>query len=1057
MDNGVLIYKASAGSGKTFTLAVEYVATALGGEPGAWERILAVTFTNKATAEMKGRILERLFDVWQGCEEDDGFLAAVMKRLPRLSEHEVRERAGVALRAIVHDYDSFRVETIDAFFQSLLTNLARELGLSARFRVDIDDRRAIEETVDEVMGTLGRRPEMLAWTLDYVMERIEDNSKWDIRRELKDFARNLTREIYLLNEQRLRSALNDVEPLKRELRSLEAAEKKRVGESARRLYEKIAVTTDGFARWKGGNHLEKHLQNLIKGNLDPQPTATNMAEISDVSAVWMRKTDIKRHPEWLAEAAALQQLLQATETMREEVERTANSCFLTTYYLNPLRLLDELGKELDVLNEENNRIMLAKTPLLFRQMVEDSDAPFVFEKAGMQFQHVMIDEFQDTSTMQWANFKKLLLENLSSGGSCMLVGDVKQGIYRFRGGDWNILHGIRSEFQQSRLGSRMNIVRLDTNYRSDETVVAFNNHFFQRAAQELDRLGENRLAELYSDVSQQVAPGKSGSGYVRVCILPKPDRENRETSDESILTDMGAQITALHDGGLPYSDIALLLRKRADAEKVITCFSRSFPHIPLISEEAFLLSSSMGVNMLVSALRYMADATNTIALTYLRERYIKYAQADKLLDALMMHLPDLVQLPLYELIEKLITLLGLDHLPEESAYLFAFLDGVVGFLEENPSDLSLFLEYWEERMSQTAISQTSGVDGVRLVTIHKSKGLAFHTVMIPFCEWSIERDRADAMLWCEPSEAPYNKIPLVPVPGRYGQKLQNSVYGADYEWEHLQRRIENLNLLYVAFTRPKKNLYVWARGEQGLTRVSSMGDLLSTVLFNENDNERVFEAGTPVAGARRKPDAAMQASNPLRFTETDCPVAFQTFKAHVSFRQSNNAARFLASEDADTPHSRQQEYIDRGKVLHNLFSSIRTAADVDAAIEQARSAGVLADDKEYASLRRLIRERISLPQVAGWFDGSWELFNECSILSRGADGRLLVRRPDRVMVRPEETVVVDFKFGKPSREHAEQVASYMQLLRRMGRPAVKGYLWYVYNGQVVEVEEQHGE
>lgn len=1057
MDNGVTIYEASAGSGKTFTLAVEYVATALGGDPGAWERILAVTFTNKATAEMKGRILERLFDVWRGCGDDDGFLAAVMKRLPRLSEREVRERAGGVLCAIVHDYDSFRVETIDAFFQSLLANLARELGLSARFRVDIDDRRAIEETVDEVMRSLENRPEMLAWTLDYVMERIEGNSKWDIRRELKDFARNLTREVYLINEQRLRNALNDVEPLKRELRSLEAAEKKRVGEKARRLYEKISGTTEGFARWKGGNYLEKHLQNLIKGNLDPQPTATRMAETCDVLETWMRKTDVKRHPEWQAEAAALQQLLQATEAAREEVERTANSCFLTTYYLNPLRLLDELGRELDALNEENNRIMLAKTPLLFRHLVEESDAPFVFEKAGMQFQHVMIDEFQDTSTMQWGNFKKLLIENLSSGGSCMLVGDVKQGIYRFRGGDWNILHRIKSEFRQSRIGGDIDIVRLDTNYRSDEAVVTFNNRFFQRAAAELDRLGGSQLAELYSDVSQQVAPGKSDSGYVRVCILPKPEREQRETSDESILNDMGEQITALHDEGLPYNEIALLLRKRAEAEKVIAFFSQYFPLIPLVSEEAFLLSSSMGVNMIMSVLRYMADKTNTIALTYLRERYKKYAAAEDLPDALMLHLHELEQLPLYDLVEKLITLLGLDHLPEESAYLFAFLDGVVSFLEENPSDVALFLEYWEERMSQTAISQSSSVDGVRLVTIHKSKGLAFHTVMIPFCEWSIERDRADAMLWCEPSETPYNKIPLVPIPGRYGQRLQKSVYESDYEWEHLQRRIENLNLLYVAFTRPKKNLYVWARGERGLTRVSTVGDLLSTVLFDENDAERFFEVGTPTTRAGRKHSGSGLTDNPLRFAETDCPVAFETFEAHVSFKQSNNAARFLSSEDDDSPRSKQQEYLDRGKILHNLFSSIRTAADVDTAMEQFRESGVLTDEKEYASLRRLIGERMSQPQVAGWFDGSWELFNECSILSRDVDGRLLVRRPDRVMVRPDETVVVDFKFGKPAREHIEQVVCYMQLLRQMGRPAVKGYLWYVYSGQVVEVEEQHGE
>ena len=1052
MNGNLTVYKASAGSGKTFTLATRCIALLLAAPASSYRHILAVTFTNKATAEMKERILGQLFGLSRGLPSSADYLDTIRPTLPGLGDEEIRRRAADVLRRIVHDYDRFRVTTIDSFFQGVVTNMAHELGLSANFRVDINDTDVIDQAVDRLMAGLQPNTAVLRWVIGYIRERIDDNRRWDITREVKRLARNLLRERYLMLENRLRDALSDDEHLngfRRKLREQDEAAADHMESAARYLEEAMEERGLGFDAFSRGTALATYLRKLADGVPDA-PTATVEAYLS-APEKWLRKADQKR-PELVAACEELRGILETVENFRREYAQAHSNYVLTTANLGPLRLLGEIGRELTQINEEANRFMLAKVPILLNRLIGSDDAPFVFEKAGTTFLHVMIDEFQDTSTLQWRNFKTLLLENMSAGNSCLLVGDVKQSIYRFRGGDWGILAGIRKEFPRH----PVDVQELTTNYRSQRRVIDFNNRFFARAAAILDELspteGDDRIATLYADVAQRCAADGDG-GYVRVHFTDRcAGGDVGRPADDLRMDDLEAQVRSLHAAGLPYSAMAVLVRWNKEAAALIDRFATDCPDVPLVSDEAFLLAASEAVQLLVHAMRYLADPTDTIALAFVA-RHSSAVAADwaacegdhpaALADTEFISRREaLLALPLYELQEELIRLFGLDRRPGQAAYLMAYLDQVLVFLDDNPSDIRLFLEHWTDVLSGRSIPAAE-VEGLRVLTIHKSKGLQFHTVLLPFCDWAIERDRPDDLLWCEPAEAPYDELPLVPVPTR--AMARESIYAADYEHEHFQRRIENLNLLYVAFTRAEKNLLVWTKGYANPKGTSTVCDLIKKTLGEELDD--TFESGVPVStvGGRTCTDDG----NRLTTRPEPLGIGFHTYPSRVAFRQSNRSQEFLAQ--AGDPDRRQGEYIDQGILLHKIFSALDTAADIDRVLDSFEAEGLLGEQIRKDSLRHLICRRLSSPQTAPWFDGSWQLFREVAILSRDAGDRLLVRRPDRVMVRDNKTIVVDFKFGKPREEHDAQVREYLGLLSDMGRPSPRGFLWYVFTNTVVEV------
>lgn len=1059
------VYKASAGSGKTFTLAVQYIKLlVLADENGEYARILAVTFTNKATAEMKDRILSQLYGIGHSLPSSQVYFKALKDALTEsivgeiYSDDEIRRRCRFALHQILHDYNRFRVQTIDAFFQTILRGLAHELGLTANLQVEISDTEVLSKAVDRIVERLQDEPQVFEWLYSLVRDRIAGDQRWDVTREVKNFGRAIFNEDYLMRGDQLRERLNDTAFMRDFIRKLETIESDAVEEVKGfgiGLEQHVYNAGYSFSDFSNGQTLRTFVEHLKAGETTVEIGTRIRGWANDPRAL-LKKAD--RVGAMLELADEVSENLSMIINRLQVIQYAINSARLALAHLKSLCLLDAINREVTAINAETSRFNLAKTPILLSQMVGESDAPFVFEKIGAMLHHVMIDEFQDTSRLQWKNFRALLIESLAKGGRNLIVGDVKQSIYRWRGGDWRILGDIERTLTPPPV-----VHNLDTNRRSASTIIHFNNEFFQDAAKRLDEVSieESRLLpyafsfdHAYGDVVQQT-PG-ADPGFVSLSLLNSSDYAKREEWEPEILNDLKQQIRDLHQQGLPYSCMTILVRNNSDMQPVIASFAEDTDMPPIVSDEAFLLAASPAINLLIAALRVLDDATDTISAYYLRT-HIKDYPAEGL-D------PQLSRLPLYELLETLYRELHLDRIAHQDAYLFGFFDAVLDFLHNESADIHSFLAFWEERLSRQSIP-AGQVNGIRIITIHKAKGLEFHTVFMPFCTWALERDRATDLLWCSPSVPPYDSLNLLPITPN-AKTAPNSVFAREYAESHLLSRLDELNALYVAFTRPVKNFYAWAVGNAEYLNKSrrTVGDLIAAVLAGS------CVMGEPIVStgnASREASSAEQMKNRMTPEPTPLDIQMHSYPLSASFRQSNRSQQFIASLTADdaeeveaSEHYRQQQYIETGRLLHSVLQQIHKLEDMPRVLDNLEHEGVIsrnAADGTYVSVRRSdievwFSKGFRDPKIASWFSDDWTIFNECSIISANPETKEMeTHRPDRVMVSADgsQVVVVDFKFGRHHPDYEQQVRNYMQLLSQMYPSAhIEGYLWFVYSSRV---------
>ncbi len=1103
----LLVYKASAGSGKTFTLAVEYIKHLIL-NPRAYRHILAVTFTNKATAEMKERILTQLYGIWQGDSASEAYLNRIKEEIGKIKNEklkmkegegygdvEIRQQAGMALQYMLHDYSRFRVETIDSFFQSVMRNLARELELSPNLNIELNNAEVLSDAVDSLIEKLTPTSSVLAWLLDYINERIADDKRWNVSNEVKSFGRNIFDESYIERGEGLRLKLRTPETLKlyRDvLREMETA----ALEQMKGFYDQFEGELEGHALTaedlKGGaRSIGSYFRKLRDGKLtDKDVMNATLQNSLDDAKNWATKTSSRKDDIIRLAETSLIPLLQDAERLRPQKNRTVNSCRLSLQHLNKLQLLNHIDEEVRTLNREHNRFLLSDTNALLHKLVREGDSSFVFEKIGANIRNVMIDEFQDTSRMQWDNFRLLLLEGLSQGADSLIVGDVKQSIYRWRNGDWGILNclGNPSNSQTSRLHPQasqpfpfpVRVETLKTNRRSETNIINFNNRLFTAAVNYLNSVYLEELKEecfplkgAYADVAQE-SPKTTAKGYVKISFL-EPDEEQNYT--EKTLTALGEEVQHLLAEGIRMNDITILVRKNKNIPPIADYFDKEL-HLSIVSDEAFRLDASLTVCMLIDALRYLSNPEEKIARASLIANYNLQTSfnsiqnneppSDEITDwnnlftsapeallptTFVSRIAELRLMPLYELLEELFTLFNMSSIEKQDAYLFSFFDAVTEYLQNNSSDLDGFIRYWDETLCSKTIP-SGEMDGIRIFSIHKSKGLEFHTVLIPFCDWKMENETYNQLVWCTAPEDPYNAIDLVPV--NYSATMAESVYRQDYLNERLQLWVDNLNLLYVAFTRAGKNLIIWSKKDQKGT----MSELLSTALTQVvkmgegswDEEEGIYESGT-LCPSDITPDNSVSSPalvvNKLAQSSVKLPVHMESMRHDIEFRQSNRSADFIAGVD-ETESA--QRFINRGRLLHTLFSAIETDADIDDAISRLVFEGIIGRTETEEEIRELTQRAFSLPQVKDWYSGTWQLFNECDIIWQ-ENGELRTRRPDRVMMRNGEIVVIDFKFGKPNKKYNKQVQGYMQLLIRMGYEAekIRGYLWYVEEEQIEQI------
>ena len=1099
MVKPLTVYKASAGSGKTFTLATEYISL-LVANPLSYRTILAVTFTNKATEEMKMRILSQLYGIWKQLPDSDSYLDAVRKKTG-LDPQVISQRAGTSLSYLLNNYNYFRVETIDTFFQSVMRNMARELDLTMNLRIGLNDGQVEELAIDQLIADLKVTDAMLQWVLRYIMENISDDKTWNVIGQIKQFGRHIFSDAYkdvssTLEQKLAEPGFFDAYTNRlRELRQSAETTMKHYATTFFDILEAEGLTIDDFPYGKGG--LCSFFLKLQQGQYDESIVGKRVADSIGDPSKWYKKTHPRRELIHALADGQLGNLLRQAVDDRPQQWRIYKSADLTLRHLSQLRLLSSIEQKVHELNQDANRFLLSDTQQLLHALIGESDSPFIFEKIGTQLEHVMIDEFQDTSTIQWQNFRVLLQEAMShEGSSNLIVGDVKQSIYRWRAGDWRLLNDIEQQFD----GRLIETLPLKTNYRSCRRIINFNNMFFKKAAEleylalrEINDEEATQLKKAYADVCQDIPDKKGDEGYVSIELLPTDDYQAQ------MFQRIKEHVNTLLQAGVRQEQIAILVRTNNVIPLIAQYFMEQMSEVTIVSDEAFRLDASNAVRLIINAMRLLIHPDDQLTKAVVVKSYhhdiLNDYQGDNVhllcvssqrnddptspLDALLpeafiAHLSDLRAMPLYDLAERLYSIFGLQRLTGQSAYVCAFYDQLVNFVNDNAADITAFLDEWDETICSKTI-QSDVTSGVRIFSIHKSKGLEYEHVIVPFCDWSLEKQNGN-ILWCKPTEAPFNDLPIVPID--FSQKqMMGTVYEADYRHEHLQNTVDNLNLLYVAFTRACRSLFVIGRRKatgtrsllieqtlpammESLQKEDPQADIL---LEGIDDDQQPIHFEYPKSYSKNNisslltPHSSLHTPhstrNPFLQPYEPLPVTIQTFDSKVSFRQSNRSKAFVKANDEES--TRQQSYIQTGSILHEVFSTIRTAADIPDALQRLQSEGIIYDGTLTPErITSMLQKRLKDPRVSDWFSDRWTLFNECSILSI-EDGQVCQHRPDRVMTDGHQWIVVDFKFGSPKPEYHDQVRQYMRLISELSKEecstSIKGYLWYVYSNQIEEV------
>ena len=1062
------IYKASAGSGKTFTLAVNFIRMLIE-SPDDYRHILAVTFTNKATAEMKQRILSKLYGIAYNTSDAKAYYNAIQETT-ELPEETIRQRACEALDLLIHDYSHLRVETIDSFFQSVLRGLARELDLGTGMTIELDTTKVISEAVDLMLRELKPGDAALDWIVSYITDEIDEGQQWNITYDVKKFAGNIHNESYQRKADELRQQLQTdkvIQPLRSHLMTERAKAIRLIEERATdffSLIEKYGYSIDEFSN-KSAGACGYYLK-IQRGEYTTELSPRYQAAANDAKG-WVSASS-KIHKELYAFADAhLVPHINETHRLCCQYVPVIYTCDLVTHHLNQLQLIDIIHDRVLRLNREENRFLLADTCQMLSHM-QQGDSSFVFEKLGYYIEHIMIDEFQDTSRMQWDNFFVLLLEGLSRGKRSLLVGDVKQAIYRWRGSDWRILNEeVQMALQRY---TSPKAITLDTNRRSLRGIVEFNNMLFAKCNTLLAcQLGEGKahpLLQAYADVEQQYLPDKEG-GYVRISNIVS---ENDESSTDAMCRAVAEQIIELRQADIADSQMSILTRTNTQIAHMVDYMGKHHPDIHLFSADAYLLEASTAVTMLIAALRWISDEQQRFSLLQLAIDYHREVLADGLqpesiiaMESTAYGLPEaltqerltLLQTPLYELTEKLYRMLGLSAIAHEDGYMMTFFDRLQQFCTDQPGNITDFLHHWDEELHKATIPAGSS-EGIQAMTIHKSKGLEFHTVILPFCNWSLNKYKG--LLWVETDDPMLENLATVPIP--YGKKMTNSIFTNQHDEELLQQTVDNYNLLYVACTRPKCNLIILKPGEKSTTNnsgkekskpkktddnIGNVGKLISRAINMDTD---IVEYGNLyVKGPETETNTSKEKEkiNPFEVPSTAIAVEMHSEELTARFRQSNQSKRYIPEEEDDNTM-----YMEQGLLLHEVLSRMSTAADASTAIDQLMREGLIGDDSQRKGIERTIAHALQLPEAADWFSGKYELFNECSIIYKQG-GKAKVVRPDRVMKHDNRIIVVDFKFARPNHLHEEQVSNYMERLQEMGYRHVEGYVWYAYANRVIPV------
>jgi ATP-dependent helicase/nuclease subunit A len=1059
------IYQSSAGSGKTFTLVKEYLKIVLK-NPFDFKHTLAITFTNKATGEMKSRILKELHDLSKGKDS----------KMKKVLEEEIASAGGLidiqknstqVLENILFNYSRFEISTIDSFFTGIIRSFAKELKLPYNYNVDLDNRKALDYAIEKIFDDFGRDEELASWLEEYAYSQLDNDKGWNIDWSISKLGEEIFKEKFNALSAGSGFSFQELKIKVKELHTEVAKFKNGISSPSKRALVFVEDNNIPFSEFKNGTL--KVFQDVINGDFKLSATFLKLAtgeKESWCSQKCMYKNQIDNISDQLN--------VFATEVHHYKEKYFKSYCSANEVLKNiyAYGLLNAISEKVKEYRDENNLMLITDSNLLIKEIVANQEAPFIFEKVGSQYKHILIDEFQDTSDFQWNNLMPLIINSLAGGSNVLIVGDVKQSIYRWRGGNMKLL---LTQVVEDLAGfkSETKITNLEKNFRSSKNIVNFNNSFFCHAKDLLKKTegfeqveGDKILELAYSTATQ--TPVSGDEGFVKVKFFAKEEEEENEDEggEDDIkgwkkyaLIETLKTIQQCKTVGFELKDILILLERNEEVSAVST-FLDAYD-IPVISQNSLLLNNAPQVKLILNIFRYLSNPDDSVALANILWLHFTLFRLSEIEDKDVHHIfrnqlrlaedpfidfPEDFRRnisgfqfkPVYELSEELILAFGLKT--ETDPFLQSFLDVCLEQSLKGRNSIPSFLEFWDEKKSDLCILTPSGINAVNLLTIHRSKGLESPVVIIPFANFNF-KPKPNSTFWTDDLEEEYMSFRVLPL--NFTKGLADSSFSSAYYQELLEGVLERLNVTYVGFTRPKERMYLFSErfNEKYLREINSLNKLLYSIFEEPNfefsyywDKEIwEFNLGDEyIRGSHKEED-----NDVVLFQNTIYSSSSYSEKVNI---RSDSGKLFTLLDN------RQSQNILIGHKLHAVLEALQDVNSLDQVIHKLEFDGIIAK-ADIPHLQLKVSNLLKNPLFQSWFEPGWNVFSEREIFFGGRS-----YKPDRVMTSENKAIIIDYKKDKPNEAYHKQVKKYAELLVIMGYQDIKKYLVYVENEKIEEVE-----
>jgi ATP-dependent exoDNAse (exonuclease V) beta subunit len=1053
------IYDASAGSGKTYALVKEYLKIILvAPKNDAYRNILAITFTNKAVHEMKSRIVGNLseFAKDEPSEKARDLIQDLVNGRRKenkpeewaeepigLSVIQIKTKSQQIIKHIIHNYAAFDISTIDKFTHKVIRAFAHDLGLPMTFEVTLDTENLLIEAVDAIIAQAGEDETLTKLLIDFTMEKTDDDKSWDISREILDTGRlvlneNNRNEITHFQDKTIAEFVEIKKKLAEACKVLEKGNTE-VAETALRLIDKNGIDTKSFS----GSYFPKHLQSIQEGKFNPKNKTYHEPEDIKINKTAKDSAIIEN---------IIPELLQILDSVYKNFEkRDFYKAFLKN--ITPLSLLNTVSNELTKIQEEQNVLSISEFNAIIHREIQNQPAPFIYERLGERYRHFFIDEFQDTSEMQWQNLIPLIDNATSSEidgekGTLMIVGDPKQSIYRWRGGKAEQFIELSKDHNPFNNPEKV-LEHLDKNYRSYSQIIEFNNDFFQLLSNEFEH---EDYKDLYQNHSHQKTNAKTG-GYVNISFIPKiaESEDDEEALDKNQLYLLATlnTIQKAQKQGFELKDIVILTRKRSHGIAVANYLTEQ--GIPLLSSETLMIQNATEVRFIIHLLKYLKNSSDLEA----KAHFLHYV-AEHIQDKLPIHdfiaqgmdkkqetefenwltsfdislsFQDIRKKSLYESVETIIS--KFLRFQNGNAYIQYFLDIVLERDVRNQAGISDFLNFWDKNAEKFSIPSPEGKNAVRIMTIHKSKGLEFPVVIMPFADEDYAKS-PKSKLWIDAEKDEFG-LPKVLVDNSKAVEGFGATAKSVYVQKSQEELLDNINVLYVALTRAEEQLYVISDmnlDSKGVPRKNNMSTFFVDYLINKGkfvEDRFEYEFGNPAKLS----------------SESDKTEDVQLIQSVSEVLNPKNIK--IAQRESVMWGTHQQEAIEYGNVVHEILSLVKTKNDVELAITKAVESGLITFNQK-SLVYKTIQEIVNHSELSVCFEEGNEVLNEQTIIQK--EGKTI--KPDRMILTENKDVyLLDYKTGTHNPKYQLQLENYQKAIELMGYKVIKKALIYI--GQEINV------